>query len=652
MNKKKLLIKMAAVLFTLLLAAGCPQNAEDDSGQKNTPAVLVKNISIGGVTLDPLPEAADLMENAVSAHVEVSTERSPTSDEDPLGIYYRPTQPIVVTLADANETVYFATTDPEADTPLEYPATIEFPGTPDSQNPTQVTRNIQITSQDNNSFPAGRVVWLKVIAADESKTEYYRIQVLTKTHDTTILSIAVNGNNVMEMNQSGHIGDWVFETVGQPDAGKKNTWEKAALGLVNITNAQANAVTVVATSRNRAKIEYAKLAAGISAEPIDWSTAAPLSFSNNEILAVRSTASNGKTTGYLKVTVKVGGSAFLKNLAINGQDIVLGNPNTDISRADPAYRVEEGQGLTATSVSWPIVATPDDTAAQVSWALVAKGTVPQAGDFTTATPASFDTSHNYLYIKVVSNSGESTMYYQVIYDERPKDTEHVIAGGKSVPIYKFTIPAGKTWADLGVNPVVRMKVYLDQTGYDDNTTRHFVFGELQRIYPTWSTSQKADLFHTIPGSGFDALLAFAVNTQPVRNLTINPETYVYDRTLAAPNMWFTVQYELEEIDGDKQPWDSNADYQSTYTSYNKADYYPPDTTSGDVYFGIGITQEAAKEYWIKDLSIESRDGTFKISCDLLGDGAVESTTPNNKGFAYIAGVGGMKRELVADPSLK
>jgi hypothetical protein len=591
------------------------------------------------------------MEKAKAGSVVINIERPPSGNESPDNIYYKPVQPVAVTLADANETVFFAVSSPD-----ETPPEITLSG---NQDAATVTRNIAVTLPDADNYPAGQLVWIKVVAADESKTEYYKIAVTSATHDTAITSAAVNGNDVLNPDQSGHIGPWLGGS----------TWATAAEGLVNITSAQASAVSAAITLRNtRARAEYAKAAAEATAEPASWASTAPAEFANGDILAVRVTASNGKTTTYLKITVKVNSNAFLASLNVNNNDITLGNPSADIATVGGAYRVDDGKTLTTTGVSWEVSATPVDSGADVSWALVAKDAIPQANDFVKTTP-SFDTSHNYLYIKVVSVSKESTMYYLVIYDERPKDTEYVLTGGKGVPVYKFTIPEGKTWGDLGEHPVVKIKLLMTQHYFDQGAGNHrnFCFGELQQLVSAGEPYKfDAEKFYLSTGSAsFQMFMPYIFDTQ-LKNIAIDPSTGEYDPTIAAADNWFTVKYPLTELPDDKQPWNTSNDW-TTRNSYEvhpsngtEYDFYPADTKTGDVYFGIGITQDAAQEYWVKEISLESADGSFKIFCDLMGGGRIDTDPDTNtgaKGFIRVNAMNpadalGYTRKMVSDPTLK
>jgi hypothetical protein len=645
MKKKYRLIGMAATLFALLFATGCPQEA-DSTNPKTTPAVLVKAISIGEVIVAPLPQAAAKMGDAVDAPIVLSTERPKDADEI-TNVYYRPVQKVTVTLADANETAFFAVSSPG-----EYPASIELPGTPEADG--KVARNISITAQNDDSFPEGQLVWIKVVSADEAKTEYYKIAVVSKTHDTAVSSIAVNGNNVLNVDQSNHIGVWDFVKKDGTGNVIPNTWATAIEGIVNLSAGQAAAPSIALTFRNKQSdlakptAEYAKIpAATASAEP-SWSSTAPTSFANHDILAVKASASNGTTVGYLKITVNVGGIALLSSLKVNNVDITLGNPNANISEVGGAYRVEEAASLSATPVQWAISPVAEDTDAAVSWALVAKGVTPEAGDFGTTSPASFDTSHNYLFIKVVSKNGETTLYYQVIYDERPKDTEHIKVGNKNAPVYKFTIPNGKSWADLGENPVVKLRLYMDEAVLTEtgNNHRNFVFGELQRVSSGLADANKLNTSTfacNVGASGFNTKMPFLVD-RVAKDLAENPGS-------AAPGVWFTVTYYLTERDGDKRPWDANTDW-STQNAYDSASYYPLSDTTGDVYFGIGVSSNGTNEYWVKELSLQSDDGAFTVPCNLLGDGRVDSSG-SNTGFCIAGGaIDGMLRELTSDPSLK
>jgi hypothetical protein len=655
MKMKNTLTGMAVVLFTLLFVVGCPQEVSDNNERSGTPDFLVTAISIGGVNVYPLPTPGSSMETAAVGSVVINTERLPSENENPDNFYYKPVQPVTVQLSNVHESVFFAVSPPD-----EFPVEITLPGAQAAENVALVTRNIAVTLPDADNYPAGQFVWIKVLAADESKTEFYKIAVISETHDTAINSMSLNGNEVLELSQSGHIGPWICGT----------SWANAAAGLVNITNNQAPAITGTAILRNaNAKIEYAKIPenADNTSEPASWTAVVPASFSNNDILAVKVTASNGKTAGYFKVTVKVGGNAFLANLTVNNQTISLGSPKADIATVEGAYRVEEGQSLTSLPVNWTVVPTPLDPEASFSWALTAQGVVPQSSEFTS--PTAFDTSHNYLYIKVVSKSGESIMYYQVIYDERPRDTEHILTGGKGVPVYKFTIPPGKTWADLGEHPVVKIKLLMTPDYFDQRVANHrnFCFGELQRISDAGIggvTFNAANYYISTGSSSFQMFMPYIFNRQ-LKDIAIDPNTGDYDPNIAAADNWFTVKYPLTELPDDKEPWNGANNWitQNSYevnpnngTAYN---FYPASETSGDVYFGIGITQDAAQEYWVKELSIENADGSFKMFCDILGDGRIDSNGTNNGQVGFVrvdamnpATASGYMREMVADPTLK
>lgn len=660
MKMKNLLIGMAVALSALLFVMGCPQEGDDNS--PGTPGVLVKGISIAGVTVDPLPVPGATIAAAGEGSVVVDTERPPLDDESGDRVYYKPIQPVTVKLADANETAAFAVTEPtEAPPDPEMMLSGTVAGA-------EVTRDIGITLPDADNFPAGLIVWIKVVAADESKTEFYKIAVINKTHDTAVNSIKVNGTDVLnnDANQTDHIGAWLCGS----------TWANAAAGLANIFDSQKAAVTVTTAPRNaNAKVEYTKVAANNSAaEPSGWSTLPPATFDTNDILAVKVTASNEKTVGYLKITVKVGGSAFLESLTVNNKDITLGSPKASLdvrptdfnpySNMSPAYRVEDGETLTGTPVSWPITATPVDSAAAVSWALVAKSAVPQDSDFNNST--SFDNSHNYLFIKVVSGSGQ-TMYYLVVFDERPRDTEHLKTGGKSVPIYKFTIPEGKTWGDLGDSPVLKVTMLMKQEQWDraDGYHRNFSFGEIQRMsnqYDGISFDQERWQINT-GGASFQMFMPYLFNLHP-KKIAINPDTGEYDQNIASVDQWFTVKYPFTGTEVTmQQPWDSNTtwDYQNSYqvlpsdssVTYN---FYPEAAATGDQYFGIGITHDGPQEYYVKALSIESADGSFKIPCDLTGGGRIDGDG-TGKGYVYVQAQptgtdDGFVREMVSDPTLK
>ncbi|MDR0720050.1 MAG: hypothetical protein LBF78_10480, partial [Treponema sp.] len=201
MKIKNLLLRTVVFLAVLLSVTGCPQEVDDNNRSSGTPDTLITAISIGGVNVDPLPAPAASMEAAIAGSAVINTERPPAENEDPNNFYYKPVQPVSVKLANVHENAFFAVSAPD-----EYPPEISLSGTPEASNAAQVTRNIAVTLPDINNYPAGQVVWIKVVAADESKTEFYKIAVTSETHDTAIISMTLNGNEVLEANQSGRIG--------------------------------------------------------------------------------------------------------------------------------------------------------------------------------------------------------------------------------------------------------------------------------------------------------------------------------------------------------------------------------------------------------------------------------------------------------------
>ena len=646
MKKKKLLTGIAAILLALL-ALGCPQEA-DDKGDTPAGDGLVSAISIGGVTLNPLPQAGLSIDAATAGSVVVNVERPPKDTEQPGGVYYNMIRDIEVTLANVNETVYFEVTAPAA-----LPESIDLPSS--GKTGVKASRAMGIALPDANKFPVGQTVWIRVVAADESKTNYYKINVVSQTHDTAVSTITFNGNSALDVTQTPHIGHW------QSGA----SWANAAASLVNLTASEAAAsVTVTVTPLNsqfalsKAKAEYAKIPAASAAnapEPA-WSAEVPAGFANHDVLAVRVTASNGTTQGYLKITVNVGGSPFLSSLKVNNVEIGLGSPSDDINNVGGAYRVEEGRSLSASAVTWAVAPVADDSNATVSWALAAKRVIPQDSNFTN--PTSFDTSNNYLFVKVVSATGEFTKYYLVVFDERPKIVEHVTTGAKCVPVYKFTIPTGRTWAEMGTYPKVRITVLQEEEQFNraDGYQRNFVFGEASK-FPQWNTSSGTNFSVGVGGiTGSWAILMPLIKNKQLLSWAVAGST-------PAPGIWYTVEYPMAVPDdgssGIKEPWNANIDLVSTQ-GYQRENYWPDSTKTGDVYFGIGITHDEQKEYWIKELALVSEDGNLVIPCKLYdeandsgGEGRIDSTS-RSTGFVMVETQATVTylREMVADPTLR
>ena len=647
MKKKKLAAGIAAILLALFVS-GCPQTTDDRSAPPAGDG-LVSAISIGGVRVDPLPQAGLSIGAAEAGSVVVNVERPPKDTESADGVYYNMIRDIEVTLANVNETVYFEVTAPAA-----LPESIDLPSS--GKTGVKASRAMGIALPDANKFPVGQTVWIRVVAADESKTSYYKINVVSQTHDTAVSTITFNGNGALDVTQTPHIGHW------QSGA----SWANAAASLVNLTASEAAAsVTVTVTPRNsqfalsKAKAEYAKIPAASAAnapEPA-WSAEVPAGFANHDVLAVRVTASNGTTQGYLKITVNVGGSPFLSSLKVNDVEIGLGSPSDDINNAGGAYRVEEGRTLSASAVTWAVAPVADDVNATVSWALAAKRVIPQGSDFTN--PTSFDTSRNYLFVKVVSATGEFTKYYLVVFDERPKTVEHVKTAAKCVPLYKFTIPGGHTWAAMGTYPKVRMTVLQEEEQFNlaDGNQRNFVFGEASK-FPQWNASSGTNFSVGVGGIGS---ASWAILMPLIKNKQLL--SWAVAGSTPAVGIWYTVEYPLAVPDdnssGIKEPWNADIDLVSTQ-GYQRSSYWPDSTKTGDVYFGIGITHDGTREYWIKELALVSEDGSLIIPCKLYdaandtgGDGRIDSTG-RNSGFVMVETQPNVTylREMAADPTLR
>jgi hypothetical protein len=250
------------------------------------------------------------------------------------------------------------------------------------------------------------------------------------------------------------------------------------------------------------------------------------------------------------------------------------------------------------------------------------------------------------------------MYYLVVYDERPKDTEHIKTGYKNVPVYRFTIPDGHTWAEMGDYPKIRIKILQEEEEFNisDGYQRHFVFGELSKMEvphnedtpnPSWALD--TETLYIRPGAGdFNFYMLFLLNRR-ARDLAIDTP---------APNRWFTAEWPLNNPPDWTPPWDPTATRPAIISGYEKDKWWPDPETTGDVYFGIGITHDSAREYWVKELSLVSEDGSLQIFCDLLGNGRIDSDTqktgfvetdPNGKDGGPTID---FLRELVSDPTLK
>lgn len=235
--------------------------------------------------------------------------------------------------------------------------------------------------------------------------------------------------------------------------------------------------------------------------------------------------------------------------------------------------------------------------------------------------------------RVTAQNGVDTKYIAVLIrtiasptPPEPGSVEKIVAGGSSVPVYRFTPPDGGKWSDYATLTFTVM--VTDQASYDETAARAHIMGNypassfgttgVNSVMSNWNVARLV----TISGGGtLSAILG-------------NPGLYT----------WKTLSYPIA-VD--------NSLVDNTYAS---ATYYPAADAAGPFYFGLGLTvnpnsaADRTVTYYIKDVALVKADGTTKLPADDLG-AAFGSTTVGQLKCIFSNAAGAVvNRTLETEPA--
>jgi hypothetical protein len=198
--------------------------------------------------------------------------------------------------------------------------------------------------------------------------------------------------------------------------------------------------------------------------------------------------------------------------------------------------------------------------------------------------------------------------------------EKIVAGSCGVPVYRFTLPSGKTWGDYKEMTYTVLVNDATTLGFTGSQIRSHIVGDYGSVTPFGSTgelSQQADW-------GPHRLVIMA-NNVGISNIVGDGYT---------SGTWKTLTYSITSPD-------------------SAASMKPAANATGPFYLGIGFAVNdsnaagAAVTYYVKDVALVGTDES-KLAADSLT--AVDGTLTLGQLKVKFQGGPGVTRSLEPDPS--
>jgi hypothetical protein len=214
--------------------------------------------------------------------------------------------------------------------------------------------------------------------------------------------------------------------------------------------------------------------------------------------------------------------------------------------------------------------------------------------------------------------------------------EKIVAGGSSVPAYRFTPPSGSTWGDY---KTLTFTVAVGKANYELPYTRGFVVGNyaVGRFYTegrVWNGDWGGDRFLKLPGD-INATEANASGHWGGDGGDVN----TFKTMLGNPGIktWKVLSYPIVRSEFEASKY-KNPGYLG---GGNDQATYPNDTDAGPFYLGLGFCLNANNiadgetiTYYLKDVALVKEDGTtlppddFSVVMNILGPNQQDPDTGN------------------------
>ncbi|MDR0645392.1 MAG: hypothetical protein LBG05_10915, partial [Treponema sp.] len=381
---------------------------------------------------------------------------------------------------------------------------------------------------------------------------------------------------------------------------------------------------------------------------------------------VQVTSEDGANVMYYRFRVASGSNnADFSSMTVAGKTVGIANAKATVTEAaanpvilyfDPEVPADAGliAGSAADSTVKPSapVAVPQDSKATVVYGLYADYGY---GGSTTWQEAGYDwfahqeidfggtpwiiyqglTDNTTIVARVTAENGVTEKYIAVLIrtaaaptPPEPGSVEKIVAGGSSVPVYRFTPPEGSTWSDY--ETITFTVMVTDQDSYDETAARAHIMGNYpSSSFGTTGTFSKLSNWN-------DARLVNISNGGTLSTIIDSPGLYT----------WKELSYPIvtENIpDGQKDG------------GYVTETYYPTTDAVGPFYFGIGLTvnpnsaADRTVTYYIKDVALVKADET-KLPADDLATTFGGTTLGQLKCIFSTAAGAVVTRTLEPEPS--
>jgi hypothetical protein len=207
--------------------------------------------------------------------------------------------------------------------------------------------------------------------------------------------------------------------------------------------------------------------------------------------------------------------------------------------------------------------------------------------------------------------------------------ERVEAGGSSLPVYRFTLPAGETWSEYAT--ITYTVKVADSATWTQGACRAYIGGSYAE-----SNFDNNGTFQKLSSWNDSRLVKITDGATPDAILGAGSALYT----------WTTLSYPIVKADIAAGDLDG---------SYSDATYYPAATATGPFYFSLGLSvnpnnaASATVIYYVKDVALVKADGVTRLPADDL-DTAFKGTTLGQLHTIFSNAAGGkVIRTLEPEP---
>jgi hypothetical protein len=270
------------------------------------------------------------------------------------------------------------------------PGTLSWAAVDDLETEPEFVALSQIQYFSQNAY-----IYVRTVNGNYRNIYRFPVTPVPISNDAALTAVSINGKAA---------------ALGTPNA----VWSAAVAGTpVQLTTAELAAANItVARSFAAATIEYAVAASGATGAP-SFASAFPAALSNNASLYIKVTAEDMVTSLVYRFAISGVSSAdaVAGSIKIGGISAILGTPNAAAASAVAGSATVFGGNSSGVALADIVVAT--EANATVAYAQTTGSTVPAAGAFSAAKPASWSNNQN-LWVRVTAENTTTVLYYRIL----------------------------------------------------------------------------------------------------------------------------------------------------------------------------------------------------------------------------------------------